>query len=134
MELKDYTTEQLKDEINRRKREERQLRSSGRSHKAEYAYAKAVITYVSKDRWLRREFRAKILDEDMAHMDESIRYRYRYRDDMHMHILRANFTKDTAPKVGDIVRVRSRKTKHNPNGFGLFSTPYIFEVIRRAGD
>lgn len=130
MELKDYTTEELKAELKRRATEERRLRSMGRSHKAEYTYARAVITSISKDNWLRREFRAKILDEDLACMDENIRRRY--RDEMRMNILRANFNKDTAPDIGDIVRIRSCKTNYNPSGFGLFSTPYIVEVIKRA--
>lgn len=38
MGLKDYTTEELKAEITRRKREARRLLSMSRSHKAEYAY------------------------------------------------------------------------------------------------
>lgn len=132
MSIEDYTTEELKAEIKRRQTEARRLRSSGKSYKAEYAYARAVITWASNDPFSRQIFRAHILDEDLAKMDRQMQVNYRY--EKQINILRANFNKDTAPRKGDLVRIRSRRTKYYPDGFGLFCTPYIFEVIKRAGD
>lgn len=130
MELKDYTTEQLKAELKRRATEERRLRSTGRSHKAEYAYAIALITQVSDDVYSQRLFYGKVLTFDEK---ESINPRW-MRESLFM-IVRANFKKDTAPKVNDIVRVKSRKTRICPNGFGnCFTTPYIIEVIGHDND
>lgn len=128
MELKDYSTEELWAEIKRRATGERCQRSIGRSRKAEYAYAKAEITFVSDESFSRRIFRGKIDPNSV------LKFNGRWLSERPFFLLRANFTKDTAPKVGDIVRLRSRKTKSNPDGFGLFSSAQIFEIIKRAGN
>ena len=126
MKLKDYTTEQLKAEIKRREREERQLRSTGRSYKAEYAYAIALITYVSDDPYIRRQYKIKVCKKDCEKYQLNISYK---TGTGYAYILQSRFNKGTAPKLGDMVRIKSRKTKSNPNGFGLFSTPIIYEII-----
>lgn len=128
MELKDYTTDELRAELKRRNIEARRQGSLGRSQKAVYAYANGVVTYVSDDPFSRRQFKVKICEPDCDKYQLSVLYRI----GSYAHILRANFTKDTAPRLGDIVRVRSRKTNSRPNGFGVFPTPYIIEVIHRA--
>lgn len=126
MKLKDYTTEELKAELKRRATEERRLRSIGRSHKAEYAYATALITYVSDDPYIRRQYKIKVSKEDCEKYKLGVSYK---TGTGYAHILHSKFNKETAPKLGDVVRIRSRKTKSNPNGFGLFSTPVIYEII-----
>lgn len=128
MQLKDYTIEELRAELKRRDIEARRQRSLGCSRKAVYAYATGVVTYVSDEPFSKRQFKVKICEQDCTKYKLSALY----RTDGYAHILRANFTKDTAPRLGDIVRVRSRKTNSRPNGFGVFSTPYIVEIIQRA--
>lgn len=126
MGLKDYTTEELKAEITRRKREARRLLSMSRSHKAEYAYATATITWVSNDPYIRKRFKGVVNnDSDCGEINSH------WLRESELHIIRANFTKDTAPKVGDTVRVKSRKTRRSPYGFSsCFSAPHIVEIIK----
>lgn len=130
MDLSNYTIEELEAEIKRRKEEIRKQRGNARKgKKTEYAYIRAVITAVTDEPYCRREFSASAFLEDVALLPAGAQRRiYGTRT---YHIVRANFTKDTAPRVGDIVKIRAAKSKHDPDGFGLFSIPYICEIIER---
>lgn len=120
MALQDYTTEELKAELKRRQIEARKARSR-KGVKLEYGYAIAKVTWVSKDPFCKKRFRIKILD------DWAAKYHSEYSDTP---IDRKVFNKSNHPQVGDIVKVKSRKTKYAPNGFGLFSNVKIVEIIK----
>lgn len=128
--LKDYTIDELKEELKRREAEAQSQRSKGRSHRAEYAYTYGFVVWVSDEPYCRQRFRVRIPQSEIDKHPRLARYSvYGYID-----IVRNNFTKDTAPRVGDTVRIKSRKTAHCPDGFGIFSGAYICEIIKRAED
>lgn len=126
MNLQDYTTEELKAEIKRRQIEERKARSR-KGMKAEYAYAEAVITYINGNAFARRTYQADISESDCMKNNIPMQSRHRY----YLRIDRKVFNKSNAPKVGDVVKLKSRKTQYNPDGFGLFCEPIICEIIKR---
>lgn len=126
MSLKDYTIEELKAELQVRYAEERKIRNANRDNKAKYAYATGIVTWVSEHPFSRRDFIVRIEQEYVEKYNITTHYN-EYRIKLLYHC----FNKDTAPRVGDTVRIRSRITKACPNGFGLFNAPYICEVIKR---
>lgn len=127
MDIKECSIEELKAELQLRYAEERRIRNANRDNKAKYAYATGIVTWVSEHPFSRRDWIVKISDEDI----EKYNLGAYYSKQRNMRLIYHCFNKDTAPKVGDLVRIRSRITKACLKGFGLFNTPYICEVIKR---
>lgn len=123
MELSEYSTEELQAELHRRKKEARKKTLAAKKNIERYAYVKAEIVYVSPHPYTKRTWEAKILDDWVGK---------NWTKRREFCLLRNNFSKDTSPRLGDIVKIKSLKTKMDPTGFGLFSRPYIIEVIARA--
>lgn len=123
-ELKDYTTKELKEELKRRSKEERLKRLSV-PRKTEYAYATAVVGHINKYASFNRKYSVKISEEDVQTYNIS---EYRVTMDVARDV---SINVADAPKIGDVVKLRGRKTKSNPTGFGCFANPVICEVIKR---
>lgn len=118
--LSDISTDELKAEIKRRQIE---IRKNRPHSKPEYAYATAEVTYAKGRTFTEMKFRIKILDEWAA------KHHHPWSD---VTIDRTVFKAAYHPEVGDIVKIKSRKTKEAPDGFGIFSNIMICEIIKRA--
>lgn len=133
MTLQDYTTEELKAELQRRQKEARKRAAEERRKRGtQYAHVRAKITRISGTAFKNRRYEAKIIEEDLAKLDRASLYHH--RNGAEYPLLKANFNSDTAPRIGDIVLLRSRKTNRYPEGFGLFCTPYISEIYKRKNN
>ena len=73
-----------------------------------------------------------IVEEDLAKLDRASLYHL--RNGAEYPLLNVNFNTDTAPRIGDIVLLRSRKTNRYPEGFGSFCIPYISEIYKRKNN
>lgn len=124
MDLKDYTTEELNAELKRRKSEAARKAVEERKKLGRYVYAKAVITKVVPAPFSRQYWRGQILDANVLKID----YWHKERE---FRIIRENFNRKTAPRVGDIVLLKSMKTNLSPNGFAPYSFPRISKVLER---
>ena len=104
MNLKDYTTEQLLEEIKRRKQEERKNKVRV-VPKPVYEYKFAVL--VKKNRMYRRRFSVVFIDENDID---------KFRNGMEIkkaNIVDLDVVYGTKPKEGDLVKVRDRITKNH---------------------
>ena len=124
MELRDYTTEQLKAELKRRTDEERQRKRAMGIRVPTYEYARGKVVSVSNSgaftswRW-----KVEICDEDMKRLGiASVHKRSSYT------ILIKEFTKATAPQVGDTVLLRNRITKNSPKF--VVTSAKICEIVK----
>lgn len=121
MELKDYSTQELKDELKRRAIETRKRVALERKAKGtQYAYAEALVEWVSDEPFMRRKFWV----EPLKPVDK-----YASRT-LHPSLDKRIFNSKNCPQKGDIVKLKSRKTKMNPEGFG-FSKSFIIEIVKR---
>lgn len=121
MDLRDYTTEQLLEEIKRRKQEERKNKVRV-VPKPVYEYKFAVL--VKKNRMYRRRFSVVFIEENDI---DKIRNG--------MEIKKANIADldvvyGTKPKEGDLVKVRDRITKNHTRFWD--STAKICEVVEEG--
>jgi hypothetical protein len=121
--LENYTTDELKAELKRRQDIERRERAKNTSHAVEFAYVSGVIVDVDDTAFCRQYYRVEI--------DEADRKRVNLLHTTYdMKLDRKVFSrKSLAPKLGDRVKIKSRKSKRHPNGFGLFSEMFICEII-----
>ena len=106
MELKDYTTIELLDELRRRAKE-----APRQPIVPEYEYVTGkVISIINSDKGFTRwRYVVEISDEDVKkHSCFNSMPKWRFE------LYSGKFKKDTAPKVGDIVRIRCRITKALP--------------------
>lgn len=127
MELKDYTTEEIRAELKRRNAEAAHKRAMERKAMGtQYAYELAEVTYMSPGAFYFRTYDVRMLNKERF---SGYRERQSY-----VGLVRAFFNTSNAPRVGDIVKLRSRKTKDNPDGFGLFENAKICEVVKRKED
>lgn len=121
MDLKDYTTEQLLEEIKRRKQEERKNKVRV-VPKPVYEYKLAVLVKKNKMYW--RRYSVVFIDENDI---DKIRNG--------MEIKKANIADldvvyGTKPKEGDLVKVRDRITKNHTRFWDR--TAKICEVIEEG--
>lgn len=119
--LQDYTTDELKAELKRRQIEARKQKS----RKTEYAYATATVRSIDKYASFKRYYHV-FISEDDTQRDRIADHRILIDVSLDVKIKAAD-----KPKVGDVVKLRSRKTKDNPTGFGSFAHPIICEVLER---
>lgn len=124
MELRDYTTEQLKAELKRRTDEERQRKRAMGIRVPNYEYARGKVVSVSNSgaftSWC---WKVEICDEDMKRLGiASVHKRSSYT------ILIKEFTKATAPQTGDIVLLRKRITKNSPKF--VVTSAKICEIVK----
>lgn len=61
---------------------------------------------MSDEPYLRRQFHIKLDEADVIKYNMQLSYKH----GMNTKIERGNFRRDTAPRVGDIVRIKCRKT------------------------
>lgn len=123
MELKDYTTIQLLDELKRRFKIENPTERKAPA-KPEYAIIKGTIVRVAKPReafssWV---FFVRFDEEDAKKFNQPVD-----NDGVKVALYPGKFKKDYAPKEGDRVIVRDRLTKASPK-FVLISSR-IMEII-----
>lgn len=121
MDLRDYTTEQLLEEIKRRKQEERKNKVRI-VPKPVYEYKFAVL--VKKNKMYRRRYSVVFIDENDI---DKIRNG--------MEIKKANIADldvvyGTKPKEGDLVKVRDRITKNHTRFWDR--TAKICEVVEEG--
>lgn len=121
MDLKDYTTEQLLEEIKRRKQEERKNKVRV-VPKPVYEYKFAVL--VKKNRMYRRKYSVVFIDENDID---------KFRNGMEVKkidIKDLDVVYGTKPKEGDLVKVRDRITKTHTRFWD--STAKICEVVEEG--
>ena len=121
MDLKDYTTEQLLEEIKRRKQEERKNKVRV-VPKPVYEYKFAVL--VKKNRMYRRRFSVVFIDENDID---------KLRNGMEIkkaNIVDLDVVYGTKPKEGDLVKVRDRITKNHTRFWDR--TAKICEVVEEG--
>ena len=121
MNLKDYTTEQLLEEIKRRKQEERKNKVRV-VPKPVYEYKFAVL--VKKNRMYRRRFSVVFIDENDID---------KFRNGMEIkkaNIVDLDVVYGTKPKEGDLVKVRDRITKNHTRFWDR--TAKICEVVEEG--
>lgn len=123
MELKDYTIEELKAEIKRRKKEERANRPKP---EPQFVYAKATVTEVRGRTFTNAEY---YVDVDPEYLEQMSGVARRELKNNNVKLIRAKFSKKTAPKEGDRVLIKSKITQDNPTGWGTWFKPYICEVL-----
>ena len=122
-ELKDYTTEELKAELKRRKIEEG--REKLKNRKTEYAYVTATVKHIYKHALFNKKYLVEINKDDLT---TSCAYKFNYGVEVSID---KKIKAADRPNVDDTVKLRSRITKDNPTGFGCFAHPKICEVIKR---
>lgn len=118
MELKDYTTEELRNEIERRRRENVKKSLSN----IEYKKFTAVVKSIDKSRY---PFRCRIENPSIEYEIPGCVY--------HDYALkRGVFVIETAPRIGDVVMLAYRRTKINAKHeiFDVCNAK-IIEVIAR---
>lgn len=121
MDLKDYTTEQLLEEIKRRKQEERKNKVRI-VPKPVYEYKFAIL--VKKNRMYRRKYSVVFIDENDID---------KFRNGMEIkkaNIVDLDVVYGTKPKEGDLVKVRDRITKNHTRFWD--STAKICEVVEEG--
>lgn len=126
MELKDYTTIQLLDELKRRFREQNPIER--KISKPEYAVLKAkVVRITGTDRaFTHWSFFVKFDEEDVEKFN-SVDQAPFSPVGIRVPLYSGKFKKDNPPKIGDVVIVRDRLTKASPK-FTL-SSSRIMEVV-----
>lgn len=122
MKLEDYTTEQLREELKRRAKIARENARKEGSNKPAYAFVSGVVKRVENPdgSFSRRKWHIEVSKEFAA--EHSIPQVYTY------YLLGGAFTKDTAPKEGDKVRLKCRLTKALPK-FTL-TRARVIEIIK----
>lgn len=121
MNLKDYTTEQLLEEIKRRKQEERKNKVRV-VPKPVYEYKFAVL--VKKNRMYRRRYSIVFIDENDID-------KFRNGMEIKRHIMKdLDVVYGTKPKEGDLVKVRDRITKNHTRFWDY--TAKICEVVEEG--
>lgn len=123
MELKDYTIEELEAEIKRRKKE---ARAKLPKPEIQYAYIKGTIRNVRGRSYLTSEYYVDVDAEYLPLLSGSAKQTFKSNE---ISLLKGNFNKDTAPKKGDRVLIRSRITRDNPTGWGMWFNPFICQVL-----
>lgn len=121
MDLKDYTTEQLIEEIKRRKQEERKNKVRVAT-KPVYQYKFAVL--VKKNKMYRRRYSVVFIDENDID---------KFRNGMEIKridIKDLDVVYGAKPKEGDLVKVRDRITKNHTRFWYL--TAKICEVVEEG--
>lgn len=121
MDLKDYTTEQLLEEIKRRKQEERKNKVRI-VPKPVYEYKFAVL--VKKNKMYRKRFSVVFIDENDID---------KFRNGMEIkkaNIADLDVVYGTKPKEGDLVKVRDRITKFHTHFWDR--TAKICEVVEEG--
>lgn len=109
MELRDYTTERLKAELKRRTDEERERKRAMGIRVPTYEYARGkVVSVFNSGAFTSWCWKVEICDEDMKRLGiADVLKRSSYK-------VMKEFTKSTAPQVGDTVLLRKRITKNSP--------------------
>lgn len=122
MKLEDYTTEQLREELKRRAKIARENARKEGSNKPAYVFISGVVKRVENPDgpFSRRKWHIEVSKEFAA--EHSIPQVYPY------YLLGGAFTKDTAPKEGDKVRLKCRLTKALPK-FTL-TRARVIEIIK----
>lgn len=123
MELKDYSIEELKAEIKRRKKEDKKMQPK---REPEYGYITATVTAIDGDVFTRQSYRLEIDEDCKSKVTSDFLCHSRHH---RFNLLSGVFSKKTAPEVGDKVMLKSLKTKANPTGYGLYSDPKICKVV-----
>lgn len=118
MELKDYTTEELREELKRRAKEARQ---NAIREKPKYIEVEGIVTNIDNiyKSFIWAEYTVKIEDERVQECYRTYKY----------YIKQGNFRKHNVPKIGDTVIVGHLLTKNR----NYFSPIYakIIKVIKR---
>lgn len=132
MELREYSTEELREELRRRLSEERSERARNIDHRARYLYATATVKGISCQRYGGFSECAYRVRLD-GHSAKRLGVVFPGEKEFDVRILRANFRKANVPRVGDTVKLRKRVTKSHPEWRGgPFRHPVIVEVEKRA--
>lgn len=105
MELKDYTTEELREELKRRAKE---ARLNDKRHEPEYKEFTGVIKYI--DQWHRGIY-TYLFHITSAVVNGERTNDYRYNTDFKLK--QGLFRKNTIPQVGDVVLLRYKRTNVN---------------------
>lgn len=124
MELKDYTTEELKAELKRRQMEARKLKDN----KAQYIYATAVVTHASGSCFSLRHWDVELTDESMKELN----LHHTRKNISSIYVNKLKIKAGDSPKVGDMVKVQCRITKSAQQPFFWRNKIRICEVIKRA--
>lgn len=127
MELKDYTTDELRMELRRRKDEELKKRSLNGENVPKYLYAKGVVKDILNTNrafcnWV---WYVDIFDEDWKRLGLSV------SNTSHWYQLCSGgiFRKNNSPKIGDVVMLKCRVTKAMPDF--SFIHARICEIINK---
>lgn len=115
-ELKDYTDEELRNELKRRAIEKRK----NTPREIVYVEFEATIQTINK-RYCFNQWKFKV-NNWTTHVD--IKYRNEFT------LKQGCFKKDTAPKVGDKVKIRYRRTKNSAEIFDIHNAK-IVEIINK---
>lgn len=117
-ELKDYTSDELREELKRRAKEARQ---NTIREKPKYIEVEGVVTNIRNiyKSFIWAEFNIKINDERVPECYRDYRYR----------VKQGNFKKDNLPKIGDTVIVGHLLTK-NRNHFNILCAK-IIRIVKR---
>ncbi len=119
--LQNYTIEELTAEIKRRKKEARLNRPKAQ---AQYAYLKAVVTWASGHAFNKRVYRARLLPEVRQYADSV----WNSKELIVTIAAGSDIRSLNAPRPNDIVVLKDRITKNNPNGFGEICNPKIWKL------
>lgn len=132
MDLSDYTDEQLREELKRRKILKRQARGDFKDYTPKYLYASAIVTYANihpgnKGYW---KFKVEFTDEAIAEYGDALESGRSYG------ITQSVFNKGNAPRVGDLVKLKKRITNQSQTWSRSWAspTPVICEVLKRKED
>lgn len=125
MELQDYTDEQLREELKRRAKEKRAATRKERGTGTDYAYAMATITWMSEGPFIRRQYEATLTDEEWERLKVNINHKTFQIRSM------SGFNKSTAPKVGDLVLLKGRRSRHDKTGF-FWGNVYLDKILKSA--
>lgn len=107
MELKDYTTEELREELKRRAKE---ARLNAKRSEPEYKEFTGVIEYIDQRH---RGIYSYLFYIRSAIVNGVLTKDYRYNTDFKLK--QGLFHKNTIPQVGDVVLLRYKRTKVNRN-------------------
>ena len=124
MELKDYTIEELQDEIKRRQKENR--RSYIMSSTPEYSYITAKVIGMSATTFSNCKYHVTVSSESKQQLTP---LQIHTIETNYIPLLSGVFKKHNAPKIGDEVIIRARKTKYNPTGWDDLKAIRICEVL-----
>lgn len=124
-ELKDYTDEQLREELKRRARERR----LNTPREIVYKEFEATIVQIYNVKQKYNGHTSYLPFEQWSYMVNDVtndlaRYYVVYK------LARGVFKKDNAPQVGDRVKLRYRRTKRGYEGFDM-DKARIIEIIKR---